>query len=102
MPPNQASLHGKRAIKHFYAGLCHGSAKLTAFRFNHIEAKVAGEVAYDVGTYKMLLVAGPGQTIEDIRKYSVILKRAGDGWKIAYLTFNADLPPQPPRLNSTK
>ena len=99
MPPNQALLQGNRAIEGFYARLCHGPAKLTAFRFNHIEAKMAGEVAYDVGTYKMLITLGLGQTVEDNGKYSVILKRTGDGWKIAYLIFNSDLPPQQPGTN---
>jgi ketosteroid isomerase-like protein len=100
MPPNQAMVQGKRDIERFYARLCHGPAKLTAFTFNHIEAKVAGEVAYDVGTYKILLALGPGQTVEDNGKYSVILKRTGDGWKMAYLIFNSDLPPQRPATNA--
>jgi ketosteroid isomerase-like protein len=95
MPPNQALLHGKRDTERFYAGLCHGPAKLRAFTFNHIEAKVAGDVAYDVGAYKMVLAVGPEQTVEDNGKYSVILKRVDDAWKIAYLIFNTDLPPQP-------
>jgi uncharacterized protein (TIGR02246 family) len=100
MPPNQALLHGKTAIEHFYARICHGPVKLTAFTFNHIEAKVAGDVAYDVGTYRMLLTTGAGQTIEENGKYNVILKRNAANWKMAYLIFNADLPPQPSRANS--
>ncbi|HXU18326.1 MAG TPA: DUF4440 domain-containing protein [Terriglobales bacterium] len=100
MPPNQALLQGKTDIEHFYSGLCHGPAKLTAFTFNHIEAKVAGDVAYDVGTYRMLLTTGAGQTIEENGKYNVILKRNAGGWKMAYLIFNADLPPHPSRDNS--
>ena len=98
MPPNQVSLHGKRDIEGFYASLCHGPAKLTAFTFQHIEARVAGDVAYDVGTYKMVLTAASGQPLEDNGKYSVILKRADDKLRIAYLIFNTDLPPQPPRI----
>jgi len=100
MPPNQSLLHGKKDIEGFYASLCHGPAKVTAFTFNHIEARVAGDAAYDVGTYKMVLAAGPGQTVEDNGKYSVILRRDADGLKIAYLIFNTDLPQQPPRVDA--
>jgi uncharacterized protein (TIGR02246 family) len=100
MPPNQSLLQGRTAIKQFYGGLCHGPVKLTAFTFTHLEARIVSDTAYDVGTYKQTLVVGPGRTLEDAGKYSVILKRAGDEWKIAYLIFNSDLPPRPTIMSS--
>jgi ketosteroid isomerase-like protein len=92
MPPNQPLLQGRAAIGQFYGGLCHGPVKLTAFTFSHLESSSAGETAYDVGTYIQTLTVGPGQRVNDSGKYSVILKRAGGEWRIAYLIFNSDLP----------
>jgi uncharacterized protein (TIGR02246 family) len=94
MPPNQPSLGGRLAIQHFYEGWCQSPMKPTAFTFDHIEATVLGDSAYDVGTYKVTTLAGPGRSVQDSGKYSVILKRSGREWKIAYLIFNSDLPPQ--------
>ena len=92
MPPNQPALRGRLAIQHFYEGWCHSPMKPTEFTFDHIEATVLGDSAYDVGTYKLTMVAGEGRNVQDSGKYSVILKRSGNGWKIAYLIFNSDLP----------
>jgi ketosteroid isomerase-like protein len=95
MPPNQPSLSGRLAIQHFYEGWCHSPGKPTAFTFDHVEATVSGDSAYDVGTYKLTMLVGPGRNVHDSGKYSVILKRSANGWKITYLIFNSDLPPQP-------
>jgi len=82
--------------------LCHGPLKLTAFPFEHVEAKATGDAAYDVGTYRQTLLIRPGQTVEDAGKFSVILKRTGGEWKIAYLIFDSDLPPHPPMGSASK
>jgi uncharacterized protein (TIGR02246 family) len=94
MPPNQPALSGKLAIQRFYEGWCHSPMKPTAFTFDHIEATVLGDSAYDVGTYKMTMPLGPGRDVQDSGKYSVIMRHSGSRWKIAYLIFNSDLPPQ--------
>jgi ketosteroid isomerase-like protein len=96
MPPNQPLVQGRPAIGQFYGGLCHGPVKVTAFTFTHLESTSSGETAYDVGTYKQTLAVAPGHTVDDMGKYSVILKRAGSEWKIAYLIFNSDLSPKMP------
>jgi uncharacterized protein (TIGR02246 family) len=95
MPPNQPLLRGRQAVEHFYEGWCHSPMRPTAFTFDHLEATVSGDAAYDVGTYKLSMHTTAGQNVQDRGKYSVILKRSGSGWKIAYLIFNSDLPPQP-------
>ena len=66
-----------------------------------LEAKATGDVAYDVGTYKTTLLVGPGKTVHDTGKHSVILKRRDGEWKIAYLIFHSGFP-QPPGFNSRK
>ena len=95
MPPGHALLQGHPAIQKFYQQLFQSPAKLTSFTFDHLESTVAGDTAYDVGSYKQTFVV-PGHTIEDVGKYSVILKRTDGEWKIAYLIFNSDKPASGP------
>jgi uncharacterized protein (TIGR02246 family) len=94
MPPNQPLLRGRQSIQHFYEVWLHSPMKPTAFTFEHLEANVSGDSAYEVGTYKMSIPARPGRSVDDTGKYSVILKRSVGEWKIAYLIFNSDSPPQ--------
>jgi ketosteroid isomerase-like protein len=96
MPPNQPFLRGRLSIRHFYEDWCHSQMRPTAFVFDHLDATVSGDSAYDVGTYKMSIPAGPGRSIDDTGKYTVLLKRSAGECKIAYLIFNSDLPPHPP------
>ena len=102
MPPNQQFLQGRLAIEHFYENWCHGPMKPRAFTFDHLESAGSGDYAYDVGTYKLSMLAGPGRDITDNGKYTVVLKHSSGEWKIAYLIFNSDLPPHPPMANSTR
>jgi uncharacterized protein (TIGR02246 family) len=97
MPPNQPLLQGRQAIGAFYERMCHGPVKITAFTFDHLESTIAGDTAYDVGTYRMTMAVAPGQMMKDSGKYSVILKKTGTDWKIAYLIFNSDAPQSMPK-----
>jgi ketosteroid isomerase-like protein len=45
-----------------------------ALSFDHLEATASGDSAYDVGTYKMSIPAGPGRSVEDSGKCTAILK----------------------------
>jgi len=96
MPPNQRFLRGRLPIRHFYEDWCHSPMRPSAFTFHHLDATISGDSAYDVGTYKMSIPAGPGRSIDDTGKYTVLLKRSAGEWKISYLIFNSDLPPHPP------
>jgi len=102
MPPNQRLLRGRLAIQHFYEGWCHSPMKPASFSFDHVEATVSGDSAYDVGTYKMSIPTGPGRSVDDEGKYTAVLKRSAGGWKIAYLIFNSDLPLQAQVANRAK
>jgi uncharacterized protein (TIGR02246 family) len=102
MPPNQRLLRGRLAIRRFYASWCHSAMKPASFSFDHLDATVSGDFAYDVGTYKMSIPTGPGRKVEDSGKFTVVLKRSGSDWKIAYLICNSDLPPQLPAAARAK
>ena len=48
----------------------------------------AGEMAYEIGTYRMS-VDGPSGRVEDEGKYLVVWRRTGDGWKVGADAFNS-------------
>jgi ketosteroid isomerase-like protein len=96
MPAECPLLRGRAAIEGYYREWFKGPAKVTGFTFTHLESPVLGETAYDVGTYRQTLSLGAGGTVNISGKYSVILKRLGADWKIAYLIFNSDSPSQMP------
>jgi len=90
MPPCQKMVQGRGAIEQFYRGKLSGPVKVTGFTFNHMESSVAGNVAFDVGTYTRSMTT-PGGTLEDTGKYTVVLKKTAGEWMVAYLIYNSDL-----------
>jgi uncharacterized protein (TIGR02246 family) len=93
MPPCQKMVQGRGKIEQFYQGMLSGPARVTGFTFNHMESSVVGDVAFDVGTYARS-VSTPVGVVEDSGKYTVVLKKTGGEWMVAYLIYNSDLPPQ--------
>ena len=96
MPPDRPLLRGRAAIENYYRECFKSPVKITTFTFTHLESPAVGDTAYDVGTYKQTLSMGSGATLNDKGKYSVILKRSGGEWKIAYLIYNSDFSPKAP------
>jgi uncharacterized protein (TIGR02246 family) len=98
MPPNQPLMRGTTQIEQYYKKLFSGTEKVTVFRLNHIEAVVSGDIAYDVGTYRQTVSVPSGKPVEDTGKFTVLLRRQGNGeWKVTYSIYNSDLaaPPAP-------
>jgi ketosteroid isomerase-like protein len=96
MPADCPLLRGRPAIEQYYREWFKGPARVTAFTFTHLESPVLGDTAFDVGTYRQTLSLGGDTTVNLSGKYSVILKRVGAEWKIAYLIFNSDSPSKTP------
>jgi uncharacterized protein (TIGR02246 family) len=92
MPAGKPLMRGRAAIAAYYRECFTGPVKITQFRFAHFESPVIGDTAYDVGTYQQTLTLPNGGTVSNSGKYSVILKRAGGEWKIAYLIYDSDSP----------
>jgi uncharacterized protein (TIGR02246 family) len=96
MPPNLSAIKGRAAIQQYYAKLFSNPAlKLDTFTLNHIEAMTSGDVGYDVGTY-VQTVTMKDKPVKETGKFTVILKRAGGEWQIAYAIYNADQSPAMP------
>jgi uncharacterized protein (TIGR02246 family) len=103
MPNECPLLQGRAAIEHYYREWFKSPAKVTVFTFTHLESSAVDDTAYDVGTYRQTLSLPAGGTVNDSGKYSVILKRSGGEWKIAYLIFNSDSPSKmPPKASGAR
>jgi ketosteroid isomerase-like protein len=90
MMPNRTWAEGRGTIQAMHQELCSGPVKVTGFSFTHLESSVAGDTAYDVGTYRETLSVPGAGPIEDVGKYVAILKRTGGEWKAAYVIYNSD------------
>ena len=95
MPPNHAPVKGRAAIEQYYVKEFAGG-KLTAFTLQHIESRVGADIGYDVGTYRSTFTPTTGPAVNETGKYTVILKRTGADWKVAYAIYNSDNPPRMP------
>ncbi len=52
----------------------------------------AGDMAIDLGTYRMMMTGPKGAPIEDHGKYVTVFKRTDAGWKSIVDTYNSDVP----------
>ena len=94
MPPYEPLVKGKAAIEQYYTKQMSGPAKLKSMNLTHIESKASGDIGYDVGTYTQTITDGQ-HSMDDTGKYTVILKRVGSAWKVAYAIYNSDKQPAP-------
>jgi uncharacterized protein (TIGR02246 family) len=93
LPPNAPAAKGRAAIEAYHKNLAqqfmnHG------ITITPTETKVIGDTAYDIGTYKQMLMAMKGGAmIDDKGKYIVLLKKDASGnWAITHAIYNSDLP----------
>jgi uncharacterized protein (TIGR02246 family) len=98
MPPNAPAVKGRAAIEAFHKAfgqqfMMHGMT------ITSTEAKVTGNNAYDIGTYKQgLMPMKGGAVVDDTGKYVVLLEKDASGnWWITHSIYNSDVPlPAPP------
>lgn len=90
LPPHHEAVHGRESIREYLQGpLTHGVSEL-AFDVTYI--KQSGNVAWDVGTYRMSVPQSDGPRREDHGKYLTVWKRVGTKWLIAADAWSSDLP----------
>jgi uncharacterized protein (TIGR02246 family) len=95
MPPNAAPVKGRAAIEQYYRKQF-GGGKPSAFTLEHLESRSAGDIGYDIGTYRQTMTpTGATAPMNDTGKYVVVLHRTGGKWKVAYAIYNSDNPPPP-------
>jgi uncharacterized protein (TIGR02246 family) len=90
LPPHHEAVHGRDAIHEYLrVPLGHGVTDL-AFDVTYI--KQSGNVAWDVGTYRMSVPQSDSTKREDHGKYLTVWKRVGTQWLIAADAWSSDLP----------
>ena len=93
LPPHHQAIHGRDAIREYLRGpLSHGVSDL-AFDVTYI--KQDGNVAWDVGTYRVNVPVNDGTKKEDHGKYLTVWKWVGAKWLIAADAWSSDLPASP-------
>ncbi|MFB3779144.1 MAG: SgcJ/EcaC family oxidoreductase [Bryobacteraceae bacterium] len=91
MPPNEAVVEGKQAIRAMYETFFKGNANKHAH--TAAETQLAGDWAYQRGVYTNTLTPKSGKPTEESGKYLLILKRQPDGaWNMYRLMYSADNP----------
>lgn len=92
MPPNQAKVSGRAAVKEYYKSFAQVYSDYAASTNTLV---VDNKMAYETGSYIItVLIPGATETYVDRGKYLCIWQREDDGkWKILYDIYNTDLPP---------
>ncbi|MDH3369625.1 MAG: DUF4440 domain-containing protein [Gemmatimonadota bacterium] len=90
MPPNQAALQGRAAIREWYASF----PPVTDVDLPIVDVDGRADLAYTRGTYTLTFaMEGAPQPITDRGKNLAIWRKQPDGsWQMAIDTFNSDLP----------
>jgi uncharacterized protein (TIGR02246 family) len=90
LAPHHEAIHGLDAIREYLRGpLSHGVSDL-AFDVTYI--KQDGNVAWDVGTYRMNVPLNGGTKKEDRGKYLTVWNWGDAKWRIAADAWSSDLP----------
>jgi uncharacterized protein (TIGR02246 family) len=93
LPPHHEAIHGRDAIREYLRSpLSHGVSDLT---FDVTYIKQDGNVAWDVGTYRVNVPMSDGTKREDRGKYLTVWKWADAKWLIAADAWSSDLPASP-------
>jgi uncharacterized protein (TIGR02246 family) len=96
MPPNQPMVHGRVGIEAWFAEVLQ---RLSHVRIVALESAVAGDTAFQVGTFTSSARAEAGASVTGTTqtgKYVLLLERSGGRWVIQYDTWNLDQPPANP------
>ena len=93
MPPNMPLVKGRTAIQQYYEKQF-AAGKIARFSLTHLETRAIGDTGYDVGTYQQNISPATGAAMDDSGKFTVILKRTGGRWRVAYAIYNSDRPMQ--------
>lgn len=96
LPPHHEAVHGREAIGEYLRGPRNHGVSDLAFEVTYI--KQSGDVAWDVGTYRMTVPQRDGAKREDHGKYLTVWKRAGSKWLITADAWSSDLPAGQPML----
>ena len=88
LAPNRPAVQGREAIAKYLGSFPH----ITSFTTTTIDLTGSGDLAYQYGTYHMVM-EGPEGSMTDDGKFIELWKRQPNGsWKVVYDLFNSDVP----------
>ncbi len=91
LPPDQPMLRGKAQIAELLQGMFR--IGLRDLALEAVSAEASGDLAYEVGRYRMRLDLEGMGPVEEEGKYLAVLRRQADGeWKAVASVYNVDAP----------
>lgn len=95
LPPNGKMAEGRDAVRAEFGAMIDAGL---GGELSNIETMVAGDIAYNVGTYKLMAA----DELVDVGKFIEIWHRGGDGqWLMANDIWNSDLKAQSGNMSKT-
>ena len=94
MPPNMKSIAGSAGIQQYWSATPPGTT--VELVPTSVTVSASGELATDVGTFKVTVPVPGGSPVVDEGKYVVTWTKGAGGWRISNDIWNSDLPPMPP------
>lgn len=91
MPPNAVQGEGTEAAAQFWKAVTELPNVAMDFGPTEIEVAEAGDMAYEIGTYRLSFDGDQGR-VEDRGKYVVVWTKEDGEWKVAADIFNSDVP----------
>ncbi len=91
LPQNGPMTVGREAIGKAWAGLLQLPGVTLTFKPTRIDVTKSGDMAADIGTYKLSFDTKQGR-VRDLGKYVVVWKKVDGEWKALADIFNTNLP----------
>lgn len=90
MPPNSGTIRGKEWLKGYWGTrFKEGPVTMT---LESRDVAGHGPIAYENGSYTMIVRDASGEESRDRGKYLFVLRRGGGQWRYEYAIWNSDLP----------
>jgi len=86
LPPNGAMTQGREAVRQEFGAMVAAGLK---GELSTLEAVVAGDIGYKVGTFKVM---GPDGSVVDRGKFIEVWQQVGSDWMIINDIWNSDMP----------
>lgn len=91
MAPGAEAAVGREAVREAWVALLAIPGLEVTFGPTEIVVAQSGDIAYDIGTYRLAMDT-PGGRAEDHGKYLVVWKKVDGQWRAAADMFNSNLP----------
>ncbi len=89
--PNAPAANGRAQVRGVWSQLLSAPNLSLAWAPSTVEVAQAGDLAFEIGTYR-LGMDGPAGRLEDDGKYVVVWRRRSGDWEVAADIFNTNRP----------